>query len=527
MLAHHWVFLGSSVFVLAACANSARLTRRHLRAPGPEGARTCTVRILLMVPVYSIESWLALVLRASDFNKLAALLRKGYESVVVLSFARLLLAWLGGPAVLAERLEPERCKHLPPLSFVLPSWAPAPRFLRHLLLGVFQNTVCSMFVTPLAVISWCTGGASPRVFEFAQTCCILVMNASQFFAVYCVITFYHANRGPLASLRPVQKLLSIKALVFCLFWQEAAVRVAEHAGVFDDWVAVLEHWSVQQVAWGLLNCVICVEMFVLSVVHSRVYPPGETTWLMNGMDSLSEASTSASARASGSDSDTSAAEAGGPEVATVAATAVAMAAAMEAADVELSSGHWSSSSSTAVGGDCMRRVGGCEGATDTTATIGSQVTPLAPAALSAVPPSPQARQRQASTHGFTRDPSACYSAEGPIGLSDVSDMSDPTAVLERACDPDPKKAQGKWEAFRRFLVALDVRDIPKFYEGLASLESSQPGSSPHAVAGSGAPEAEPSGLRSRPRSSTVGTAATPGDQSNVAASRPFSRAIVV
>lgn len=510
MEAHHWVFLGSLVFVLAACANSARLTRRHLRAAGPEVARTCTVRILLMVPVYSIESWLALVSRASDFNKLAALLRKGYESVVVLSFAGLLLAWLGGPEVLAERLEPERCKHLPPLSFVLPSWAPAPRFVRHLLLGVFQNTVCSMFITPVAVLSWCTGAASPRLFEVAQTCCILVMNASQFFAVYCVITFYHANRGPLASLRPVQKLLSIKVLVFFLFWQEAAVRVAEHAGVFDGWIAVLDHWSVQQVAWGLLNCVICVEMFVLSLVHCRVYPPGETTWLVGGIDSVSDASTSAPTLAAGSDSGTSAVDAGDSEAPTAAMVA-AVAAAMDAADAELSSGRCSNA----------RSHGGAERAEQTSVASTVKVSPLSPVGPLTLPLSPTARHRQAVSLGVVADDTSKCTG-GRIGIA--AEIPGCTTELHRHCESDERKERRQGEACRRFLSALDVRDIPKFYERLSCLEEV---TSPRAEAAD-APEAELSGLRNRPRSSTAGGVGAPSEaKPTVFASRAFPRAMVI
>jgi len=233
-----------------------------------------------MVPVYSVEAWLALVLRAGDFNKVLALLRKGYECLVVLSFVELLLAWLGGPEVLSEQLQTQCCRHLPPLSLVLPSWAPGPRFVRRTLLGVLQNVLCSSVAVPIVLISWFAGGFSPRAFEVAQPFCLVLMNASQFFAVYCVVAFYHASREPLAPLRPVQKLLSIKGLVFCLFWQEAAVRVAEKAGVFDGWSwAIEEEWTVPQVGWGLLNCAICVEMFLLSILHCRVYPAGEASRL--------------------------------------------------------------------------------------------------------------------------------------------------------------------------------------------------------------------------------------------------------
>eukprot|EP00929_Paragymnodinium_shiwhaense_P098239 TRINITY_DN59753_c0_g3_i1.p1 TRINITY_DN59753_c0_g3~~TRINITY_DN59753_c0_g3_i1.p1 ORF type:complete len:532 (-),score=97.90 TRINITY_DN59753_c0_g3_i1:67-1662(-) len=279
MRAYQWVELGALVFTLAACSSSADLARRHLAAAGPRNIRAYTIRILLMVPVYSIMSWVALVSRVGDFNKVLALVRKGCESVVVISFGLLLLAWLGGPQALSERLEPGRCRHLPPLSLVLPSWSPAQKFVRRTSFGVLQNAICSMVSVSSILISWClaASGLCPRAFEIVQPFCLVLMNGSQFFAVYCVIILYNANRGPLAKFRPVLKLLGIKGLVFCLFWQEAAIRILERAGVFDKVAhAVLQdQWTVSQVAWGLLNCIICVEMLVLSLLHWSLYPPGE------------------------------------------------------------------------------------------------------------------------------------------------------------------------------------------------------------------------------------------------------------
>lgn len=532
MQAHHWVFLGSLLFVLAACANSARLTRRHLRTPGPEDVRTCTVRILLMVPVYSIESWLALVLRASDFNKVAALLRKGYESVVVLSFAELLLAWLGGPEALAERLEPERCKHLPPLSLVLPSWAPAPRFLRRLLLGVLQNAFCSMVVTPLALISWCTGGASPFVFNVAQTCCIVVMNASQFFAVYCVVTFYHANRGPLAPLRPVQKLLSIKVLVFCLFWQEAAVRVAEHAGVFDGWSAVSDHWSVQQVAWGLLNCVICVEMFLLSLVHGRLYPPGETARAPKWADSLSEASTSASADAAGSDSEISGTEAWVPEKVAAAATAAAVAAASAAAAVELASASPGLAMTSLSNGGAVGSGVSCLPSRATLAAT-ALVAPVSPTTPLALPPPASHCQQQA---GFDEPAgggaNAGVSCTGCVGAGYAAGHGTATGVPPKwlggsgvGASSSSNNSERKWEVCRRFLSVLDVRDIPRFYDSLAALESRQPDAIASSTPDSEA--SEMSGLRNRPRSSTLGASSAAEFRPASAPKRTMPRTMLV
>lgn len=231
-----------------------------------------------MVPLYSIESWLALVCGASEFNNVLSVLRKGYECLLVLAFAELLLVWLGGLDNLIEHLEHHCCRHLPPCYFVLPSWAPASKFVRRTLLGVLQYVPCSVLATSVFLVAWCGAAHAPRALRTLQVACMVMMNASQACAVYCLITFYHANRANLGPFRPIQKMISVKFVFFLAFWQEMAVRTAEISGVFDKWPVTLTHgWSSQQVGGAILNCLICLEMFVLSLMHPYVWPPGEAS----------------------------------------------------------------------------------------------------------------------------------------------------------------------------------------------------------------------------------------------------------
>jgi hypothetical protein len=45
--------------------------------------------------------------------------------------------------------------------------------------------------------------------------------------MYCLILFYHTLRVELAPLKPLQKLLCIKAVVFMTFWWVRRPCVAE------------------------------------------------------------------------------------------------------------------------------------------------------------------------------------------------------------------------------------------------------------------------------------------------------------
>jgi len=456
-----------------------------------------------MVPVYSIESWLALVLRAeSDFNKVLALVRKGCESVVVISFVGLLLAWLGGPEVLAERLEPGCCRHLPPLSFVLPSWAPAPRFVRRTLTGVLQNALCSVVAVPIILLAWCGCVAHPRAFEIAQPFCLVLMNASQFFAVYCVVTFYHANREQLGPLRPVQKLLSIKGLVFCLFWQEAGIRVAERAGLFDGWLISSapgsttamaspmllsghvgstlgstlsstsfttttspDHWSVSQVAWGLLNSMICVEMFLLSLLHRRLYPPGEATRLRSlygdgSCDVRLKVDAATSALEVHSEADLS----------------------LSGTPTSQTFGRQVSSGSP---GGLLLRTSSSNLGERSVSTVYSSSTAAAGTSPNRGANSSPHRDEDAAESRVSRPPALDLRLRGKedISASETTSTLSPKSSLSPTsssqcsawpvAEDDPAlSGNDPGEVWRRFLVALDLSDIARFYQAVSGLASS-------------------------------------------------------
>lgn len=175
---HLWIFAGSLACVVAACWNSVRLTRRHLKTAAPRVVRSATVRILFMVPLYSVESWLALVCGAGEFNNVLSVLRKGYECFV-LAFAELLMVWLGGLENLIDRLPYHYCRHLPPCLFILPSWAPPSRFVRRTLLGVLQYVPCSVLATSVFMGSWFGAPYAPHALRSVQVACMVCMNASQ------------------------------------------------------------------------------------------------------------------------------------------------------------------------------------------------------------------------------------------------------------------------------------------------------------------------------------------------------------
>jgi len=279
MRTHTEFFWGISAVTFAAWVLSGALIIKHLRAPEADEVCWYTIRIISIVPLYSLEGLLALIGKATRANRILDLLRKGYECIVVVAFAQLLTFKLGGVRELTENLEESECHHILPVSFILPrySWAPPKRFVRRTLICLLQYVPCALLLVFMMTMFWPVGmWIKPlrQPLEFLIQGAIVLMNGSQLIAMYGLIAFYHANRVRLAPMRPVLKMASIKILLFFTFWQEMIVHLAMKRSFFDRWAkGSVTHWSSEDIAEGILNGMLCIEMFLLALAHHWVYAP--------------------------------------------------------------------------------------------------------------------------------------------------------------------------------------------------------------------------------------------------------------
>jgi len=96
----------------------------------------------------------------------------------------------------------------------------------------------------------------------------IIYNVSFTFALYFLVLFYEAIKKILAKYKPLSKFMCIKAVVFFSYWQSIAIAVM----VKFEWVIEeKDDWTVSDVATGLQNFLICVEMFPLALAHIRAF----------------------------------------------------------------------------------------------------------------------------------------------------------------------------------------------------------------------------------------------------------------
>jgi hypothetical protein len=259
------LFSGGGALAIGATISSLFLIVEHLRHFSVPREQRWIVRILIMVPIYSVDSWFSL--RYAFIAPYLNLVRDAYEGYVLFAFFSLLVVYLEGDregtagSVLARK-GPK--KHPFPLVF-LPHFHPGPYFFlwvkRLVLQFAFVKPICAIAAVCLEPFGLLGDG------EFAVNRGYLyftvVTNASVTVALYALVLFYIAAKEELERFSPVAKFLSVKAVLFFTFWQSILIAVLTHFHVLTG----IGNWSQHQIAVLLQDLAICLEMFLLSIFH--------------------------------------------------------------------------------------------------------------------------------------------------------------------------------------------------------------------------------------------------------------------
>ncbi len=254
------------------------------------------VRILWMVPIYSIESWLAM--RFHEHAIYIETLRDFYESYVLYSFLQFLIQVLGGEESLILMLKdksPTRGFHMWGFQWCLKPWImgqPVRKtvgrsvkrvhwmspFYKRCKFGVLQYVLLKFLSAIVVLLLEWKGHYQEGDFSWSSGylyICI-VTNLSQCWALYCMIFFYYATKNELAPIRPVGKFLSVKALVFFTWWQSVVLAILYQWGMIPEQLVNLEqNYTEEDAAKGIQDYLICIEMFAAALVHSFVFPHTE------------------------------------------------------------------------------------------------------------------------------------------------------------------------------------------------------------------------------------------------------------
>ncbi|XP_075256160.1 transmembrane protein 184B-like isoform X3 [Convolutriloba macropyga] len=282
----------TGVFVILAVCVTAYQIYQHLKNYTVANEQRWIVRILLIVPIYTLSSWISILCfnRSNVFIYFNAI-RDCYEAFVIYSFLSLCYEYLGGEsAIMAEiRGKPIAARTWYPClrsMFTFAScknctcWLNGLQYTISFLRFCKQATLQFCVVKPvMAVVTlflqffdlYQDGNWSTKSGYLYVT---IVYNISVSLALYGLFLFYQAVSDMLMPYRPVLKFLSVKSVIFLSFWQGMFLAILEATGVLN---AVLfangqEMISSGTIAAGYQNFLICIEFFFAAILLYLAFP---------------------------------------------------------------------------------------------------------------------------------------------------------------------------------------------------------------------------------------------------------------
>ncbi|CAN6479136.1 unnamed protein product [Victoria cruziana] len=279
-----WASAVAGTFVVLTLSFSIFLVFEHLSAYKNPEEQKFLIGVILMVPCYSIESFISLVNPSISVD--IEILRDCYEAFAMYCFGRYLTACLGGEErtirfmksqgrltaktpLLEQGNEKGFVKHPFPMKYFLKPWKLGQWFYQVIKFGIVQYMIIKTFTAILAVVLeafgvYCEG-------EFNLSCgyiyMAVVLNFSQSWALYCLVQFYTVTKDELARIKPLPKFLMFKSIVFLTWWQGVAIAILYALGLFKSSIA-----QSLQFKSSVQDFIICIEMGVASVIHLYVYP---------------------------------------------------------------------------------------------------------------------------------------------------------------------------------------------------------------------------------------------------------------
>ncbi|XP_059868105.1 transmembrane protein 184C isoform X2 [Delphinus delphis] len=239
-----WFIAG--IFLLLTIPISLWVILQHLVHYTQPELQKPIIRILWMVPIYSLDSWIAL--KYPSIAIYVDTCRECYEAYVIYNFMGFLTNYLTNryPNLVLILEAKDQQKHFPPLC-CCPPWTMGEICE---LLGIYDE-----------------GNFS---FSNAWTYLVIINNMSQLFAMYCLLLFYKVLKEELSPIQPVGKFLCVKLVVFVSFWQAVVIALLVKVGVISE-KHTWEWQTVEAVATGLQDFIICIEMFLAAIAHHYTF----------------------------------------------------------------------------------------------------------------------------------------------------------------------------------------------------------------------------------------------------------------
>lgn len=270
----HMLYLMCGVFVLIAVPVSVHGIVQHLVNYYMPQVQKYVIRILFMVPIFSIQSWFSLFYHGAAFYIRA--FRELYEAFVLSSFLYYIFELLGGEEQVIQRLQLKDAKYgkhglLSRIFIKGGDWTMGKPFVTNCKYGVLQLVLVKIIGTAIMVTLQSLGKYHPKFglgWKSPSLYIGIMMVMSITYAMYCLVKLYLATKDDLKEWNPLWKFMCIKGIIFFTFWQGFLISVLHYFGALDT----VGGWDHEHVSDGLQDFLLAFEMVFFAILHRYAYP---------------------------------------------------------------------------------------------------------------------------------------------------------------------------------------------------------------------------------------------------------------
>ncbi|EKG21747.1 hypothetical protein MPH_00918 [Macrophomina phaseolina MS6] len=276
----HLAFL----FTWLACLVSFYLSLRHATNYTRPNEQKHILRILFMVPVFSVTAFLSI--KFYELHVYLETAHQFYEAIVLAAFFLLLChflapdlntfkdtfthvkpkPWIPRPKCLKKRRAAIEWNGPPKPAT---SWS---KYINLVCLSIFQYTFVKLIVSIITLGTEAAGVfcAESNSLSYAHIYLNVTQTISLTVAMSILFHFYTQFRQSLGPYSPFLKFLAIKTVIGLSYMQEALFNTL--AGSEKSPVQPTATISIQTLQVGLPNLILCFETMVFAILHLWAYP---------------------------------------------------------------------------------------------------------------------------------------------------------------------------------------------------------------------------------------------------------------
>eukprot|EP01006_Ploeotia_vitrea_P060429 TRINITY_DN75895_c0_g1_i1.p1 TRINITY_DN75895_c0_g1~~TRINITY_DN75895_c0_g1_i1.p1 ORF type:complete len:430 (+),score=40.71 TRINITY_DN75895_c0_g1_i1:21-1310(+) len=238
------------------------------------------IRILIMIPVFCVDSFAGLVLNnfqaTQKYAVIPNLLRNCYESYIIYTFFSYMIVLLGGEqAAVAVLQEKGSMKHPFPLCCLKPLQL-GEKFLticrRLVVQFMLINPITTLVASILSLIKVTAKDDEGNLvseplfkegdinFSHSYVYLAAIDNVSVTLAFSALFYFYVAMKKALEPYKPLGKFAVVKGVIFVSFWQGLAVALFVKLGVLKCYKTTCQTYTPEIIATALQEWLILFEM---------------------------------------------------------------------------------------------------------------------------------------------------------------------------------------------------------------------------------------------------------------------------